>query len=65
MKKNTLTTRIYKEEKEKLTQIKREMSLIENKDIKNPEVLRRILNIPSLPVILKTDSMFKKQRGVK
>lgn len=63
IKRNTKHIRIYPEDKDKLQSLKREICLVENRDIKVPEIMRRTFNIPNLKMVLIEDA--KKKRGSK
>ena len=60
MNKNTTHIRAFMDSKKRLDEIARELSVIQQDDIKTPEVLRRALNIPSLKDILKRDAELKR-----
>jgi hypothetical protein len=53
--------RAYKDEKDKLNQLARELSVIQKEKIGCPEVLRRITNVPNLPSILASDALAKRR----
>lgn len=59
---NTIQMRVLPDVARKLDEWRRNLSVIENSDITRPEITRRIINIPSLPEILKEDARIKVQR---
>lgn len=61
MSKNTVPIRVRKEEKEKMLKVARELSMIEEKEIRNAEVMRRISNIPNVKEILIKDAKLKRR----
>lgn len=62
IKKQTVT-KIFKDDNEKLKQLSREIAVIQREHVGNPETLRRILNHPNLPTVLKSDAELKKRFG--
>lgn len=63
-KKNTSHIRAWREEKDKIKRLSFELSSIEKKDIRSPEVIRRMMNIPNLHAILKSDAEFKRRSRI-
>jgi hypothetical protein len=57
---NSTHIRVYPEERIKLHDIARELSLTQGADIKVPEVVRRAFNIPKLKDVLKDDAFLKR-----
>lgn len=50
------------ETNEKIKKLARELSNVENKDIKAPELLRRTFNVPNLSDVLKQDAFNKRNK---
>jgi hypothetical protein len=61
MTKNIVNTRIYKEEHDRLNTLAREISAIQNRRVGNPEVIRRMFNVPSIQDTLKKDAEMKRR----
>lgn len=63
MKRPSTLVKIYWEDKLKLDKLRSRVQNTEgNPNIKTPEILRRTLNIPTLPKILEDDALEKKLR---
>lgn len=62
--KPTTHARMYIEEKKKLKQLARKVSMAEDNDIKIPEVTRRMLNIPILESYLLEDAKAKARKRI-
>lgn len=60
-KSNSNHIRIRYEDKEKFLTLKREISEIQNMKISETELMRRTLNIPNLPKVLKEDAKMKRK----
>lgn len=60
-RKNTTMVRNYPETKAIKQKLARELTFIEGKDIKLPELDRRVFNIPNLPNILREDAKLKRK----
>ncbi len=61
MVKNSIHIRIRIEDKEKFLTLKREISEIQQSKISEKELMRRTLNIPNLPRVLKIDAEMKRK----
>lgn len=55
-----VTIKTYKEDRERLKSLLREINFIENSNNGIPELIRRALNVPQLPDILKKDAEIKR-----
>jgi hypothetical protein len=55
--------RAYDDDNKKIQQIARELSVVQQKKIGSPEVLRRALNIPDFRNILIKDAELKRRLG--
>lgn len=62
-KRQSFPVRAYAEERERLNRLAREISAIQNKPVRTPEVIRRMMNVPTLPEILKKDAENKRRMG--
>lgn len=63
MSRNTRTIRAHPDDSAKLLELSRELSNIQQQDIKTAEVIRRALNVPNLKEILKADAELKRRLG--
>lgn len=61
MRKRLTNIRANTDTRDRLKELSRELSFIERRDVRTPEVLRRTLNIPNLPHILKNDAELKRR----
>lgn len=61
MAKKFTSLRMYRDDKFKLDEIINEISYTQKKQVKTPETLRRIFNIPNLKEVLKRDAEFKRR----
>lgn len=59
---NTTHIRVRKEEKDYFKQLARDLSSTQNEDVKIPEVVRRMINIPRLKDVLINDAVEKKKK---
>ena len=59
---NKTLARVDKETNEKVKQIARELSTIQQKNIAVPEVFRRAFNIPNMRDILREDAEIKRSK---
>lgn len=62
VKRNSTTIRVSVDVRDKINSLTRELTSIENRDFGAGETLRRTINIPKLPDILKEDARMKKDR---
>ena len=53
--------RVRDYERQFINSLKRDISSLENRDVKTPEIMRRICNIPNLKTILSKDAMMKRR----
>lgn len=60
--KRFVSQKTYKEVYDKKKQLSYELSVLESNKVSIPELERRILNIPNLQNVLKTDSILNKRR---
>lgn len=64
MKNPQTQIRVYKETKDKISQIQRELRKVVGNDIRTPEVLKRTFNIPAvLPVLVEDEKIKGAKRG--
>lgn len=63
-KANSTLIRINQDDKRKLEQIRRDLQATQGKDIRTPEMMRRIANIPRLKDVLLDDAKFKRRIGI-
>ena len=61
-KKRSTMVRMYPETKLKLNDLRKELQAIQREDIKMPEILRRISNVPKLKDTLLQDALEKSRR---
>jgi len=61
---NATHIRVYPEVKIKLQEVSRKLSEVQSKEVKLPETLRRIANIPNLKEVLVKDAEKKKKLGL-
>lgn len=61
MAKSFKSIRIYKEDWEKINKTRRELSTIENKDVKTAELVRRMTRVPNIKFVLEKDSLIKRR----
>ena len=61
-KKNSDMIRIWKDTKVKLQEIKMDIIMAEKKEIRMPELVKRITNIPNLKNVLIEDAIKKRQK---
>ena len=60
-RKQTTHIRTYPEDKDKLDNLARELSIVQRSNVKIPEALRRITNVPGLKELLIKDAEAKRR----
>jgi len=63
MKDKTGTIRTYMQDRQRIKDLKRELSVVQKCDISVAEIIRRTLNIPQLRKMLLDDAEIKRMRG--
>ena len=63
MKDKTGTIRTYMQDRQRIKDLKRELSVVQKCDISEAEIIRRTLNIPQLRKMLLDDAEIKRMRG--
>lgn len=65
MRKPLTNIRSYAEDRDRLKQVSRELSNIQQTEVTVPKVINRMLNIPDLREVLRKDAEIKMRRGIK